>query len=687
MDIKWKNIPKITKICKGIWCLTAFVLAVFLATVFHSGNLEIVVDALHHSDYVQSAAHRLEVMDAFETLSDYISQENLIEKSQEGTDRQTKKWEYSVQTDEREVYYDTAAQKKGWDFEYCSTGKQNYLYGRYPFLLSSTKSVNSSHPSGLTLGYWYLYQEGKLTRSSGSNQQLDVNDIHISMGEMDTITVGFTKGVMLQKIQNWDYYCEYLQVLFFSLLLFFVLSLVLWIVRIIMLTESASHNEIAAAHQSNPKLPYDLLSLGIVAAIAFCLFLICHFHEPVYRLVYHSEWWGQTFLCVLLETLCCLAVFLMLEKLITHRGYCYFKDHFDSGFWTGLCFLGKLLSGQLIFPEYYRKSRKWYFILLSVCNFVLALLCIWLIYQRERAAVVVSFVFLGFVLLYHINTLWQLYQYRQLEKQILMIYEGNYQGEIDIRKDSCFAEDIRMLQEIGIGFEQTLQDKIKSERTKVELVTNVSHDLKTPLTSIIGYVDLLSRDANLSEQSKTYVHILGQKADRLKTIVADVYELAKTTSGEITIDKKQLNFNKLIIQVTADMEEWMQQAKLRMKLQLTAEDVMIESDGNRLYRVLQNLIDNTRKYSMQGTRVYFLESIEEERVILKIVNTANYEMDFCEEEVTERFFRGDKSRNSEGSGLGLSIAEGFTLACGGSFRVDIEGDQFKVLLSFPIMRA
>lgn len=243
----------------------------------------------------------------------------------------------------------------------------------------------------------------------------------------------------------------------------------------------------------------------------------------------------------------------------------------------------------------------------------------------------------------------------------------------------------KIYKEINKGFNQSLEEQMKSERMKISLVTNVSHDLKTPLTSIISYVDLLSKEEDLSETSRDYVNILKQKSDRLKQIVSDLFDLAKSTSGDITIYYEQLDLKKLIEQTLGDMEDKIEASGLQLKIKLPSEPVNIIADGKKLYRVFQNVIDNVLKYSLIGTRAF----IELEKIngiaTATIKNTACYEMDFTEEEILQRFTRGDKSRTTEGSGLGLSIAESFTNVCGGRFKIAVDGDLFKVIISFDAL--
>ncbi len=239
-------------------------------------------------------------------------------------------------------------------------------------------------------------------------------------------------------------------------------------------------------------------------------------------------------------------------------------------------------------------------------------------------------------------------------------------------------------EEINKGFDDSLEGKMKAERMKVNLITNVSHDLKTPLTSIISYVDLLKREDGLSDQAKEYVGILSDKSNRLKSIVSDLFELAKSTSGDIKLELKEIDIRKLIQQTLGEMSDIIETSGIQVRTELPEEAVIITSDGNKLYRVLQNIIDNALKYSLKGTRVYVKLENNGTDAKVTVINTSAYEMSFTEEEILQRFYRGDEARSGEGSGLGLSIAESFTRNLGGRLKVVIDGDQFKVIMEFPL---
>lgn len=270
----------------------------------------------------------------------------------------------------------------------------------------------------------------------------------------------------------------------------------------------------------------------------------------------------------------------------------------------------------------------------------------------------------------------------ELERQIEQICSGNDQYRPVLSKNSAYEESSRQLTELGESYKKSLAEQIKSERMKVDLITNVSHDLKTPLTSIISYVDLLSKET-LPPQAQEYVSVLQQKSERLQSIVADVFDLAKVTSGEIAVSLEALDLSKLSEQAFAEMEDKFAGFEVRRKI--CQPPVTVLGDGKKLYRIIQNLLDNALKYSLKGTRIYYTLEKSENKAVISIVNTSSYEMNFTAEEIMERFVRGDKSRTSEGSGLGLAIAKGFANTCDGDLRIEIEGDMFKAIAEFPLL--
>lgn len=270
----------------------------------------------------------------------------------------------------------------------------------------------------------------------------------------------------------------------------------------------------------------------------------------------------------------------------------------------------------------------------------------------------------------------------QLMDHIELIKNGDMKTRLEVAADADIYPAAQNLNSIQEGMSIAVGEKIKSERMKIDLITNVSHDLKTPLTSIISYVDLLNKEEGLPEHVNDYIKILAQKSERLKNLIQDLFDLSKASSDNISLDMEKIDLARLIKQTLADMEESINVSGLTFRVNIPDEPVYIISDGKKLYRVWENLIANVLKYSLTGSRVFIDLSLDNQGALATIKNTANYEMKFSEDEILQRFVRGDESRTTEGSGLGLAIAQSFTQICNGQFSVKIDGDLFKVELGF-----
>lgn len=268
-----------------------------------------------------------------------------------------------------------------------------------------------------------------------------------------------------------------------------------------------------------------------------------------------------------------------------------------------------------------------------------------------------------------------------LVSRIETIHDGLILEPYEVSDQSNFAEAIENLNDIQAGMNTALKEQMKSERMKVELIANVSHDIKTPLTSIISYVELLKQE-ELPEHIKEYVLILENKSQRLKKMVQDVFEVSKAASGELPVNMEKLDLAKLLCQTLADMAEQIDEASVFVKSAISDQPVMICADGERLYRVFQNLIQNSLKYSLEGSRIYITLQTDGKLAVASVKNISREEIPE-DIDYTERFARGDKSRSDGGSGLGLSIAQSFTEACGGTFSIEVIADLFVVTISFP----
>ena len=268
-----------------------------------------------------------------------------------------------------------------------------------------------------------------------------------------------------------------------------------------------------------------------------------------------------------------------------------------------------------------------------------------------------------------------------LTDQILAVREGNLTKEMRLSEETDLREAADSLNQIQKGLETALREQIKSERMKVDLVTNVSHDIKTPLTSIISYAELLRQEEELPRHVKEYIQILGEKAERLRGIVQDVFEISKATSGQLPIQMETLDMGKLLRQTLADMNDRIEESGLTMRTAIPETPVPVMADGQRLYRVFQNLLQNALRYSLEGSRVYLTLTEEAGQAVVRVKNTSGVEL-ADSKDFTERFVRGDESRTDGGSGLGLSIAKSFTEACGGRLTVETDADLFTVTVRF-----
>lgn len=239
---------------------------------------------------------------------------------------------------------------------------------------------------------------------------------------------------------------------------------------------------------------------------------------------------------------------------------------------------------------------------------------------------------------------------------------------------------------IGKGIKEAVEISMKDERMKADLITNVSHDIKTPLTSIINYVDLLKREQVGSEKARDYIRVLDEKSQRLKQLTDDLVEASKITSGTISLQFERINLTELMNQTIGEFSEKFEEKNLVTVMNVNTGNTVVEADSRRIWRVMENLFNNVYKYAMPGTRVYVsMDQVgKEERVQVSIKNISENYLNCKPEELTERFIRGDESRTTEGSGLGLSIAKNLTLAQKGTFEIELDGDLFKVFMTFPL---
>ena len=240
----------------------------------------------------------------------------------------------------------------------------------------------------------------------------------------------------------------------------------------------------------------------------------------------------------------------------------------------------------------------------------------------------------------------------------------------------------------ALEIEKTSMEKVsRSDQLRMDLITNVSHDLKTPLTSMVGYIELLKKE-ELSDTARDYLEVISNRAGKLKEMIESLFTLAKVSSGNVELRKEHITLNRLIEQIFADMQDKILQSGLEFVTLLSEEDTGMIADNGYMYRICQNLLENALKYSAKGTRIFVTtrvlgEKLNDEKVCLEITNTAGYHMDFQKEDIVERFARADKARTTEGNGLGLAIVSTYAKALGGEFDIFVDCDQFKARVIFP----
>ena len=275
---------------------------------------------------------------------------------------------------------------------------------------------------------------------------------------------------------------------------------------------------------------------------------------------------------------------------------------------------------------------------------------------------------------------------RKLYKSSEELAMGNLSYQTDTAKMFWdFKTHGENLNNIALGMSKAVEERLKSERMKTELITNVSHDIKTPLTSIINYSDLISKETSTNENIKEYSLALHRQSERLKKLIEDLMDASKVSTGNIEVLLAPCEADVFITQAVGEYEDKLKSHELHLVTKIPQNNLKIMVDGRHMWRIFDNLMNNVCKYAQGGTRVYFTLDKIDDKAVFSIKNTSHYPLDISSEELMERFVRGDRSRHTEGSGLGLSIAKSLTELQKGNFELMVDGDFFKVTISFPII--
>ena len=317
-----------------------------------------------------------------------------------------------------------------------------------------------------------------------------------------------------------------------------------------------------------------------------------------------------------------------------------------------------------------------YFILFIVAN----LICFGIMWSDGFPGIVLSII-LYIVTYSYISK--RVKSFVKIKSAINDLYKGN--TELNLKEEEFtteMKETSKEINDIAGGLSNAIDERLKSERLKTELITNVSHDIKTPLTSIINYIDLLKKEGIDSIKAEEYLNILDSKSQRLKKLTEDLVEASKASSGAIKLNIDKLNVNELIKQVSGEFEDKFKAHKLEEIITLPEHDVYINADSRYMYRVLENMYSNISKYALEGTRVYTDIIENDSSIMIQLKNVSKQKLNISVDELMQRFVRGDASRNTEGSGLGLSIASSLTDLQQGKFNIYLDGDLFKVTIEF-----
>ena len=318
----------------------------------------------------------------------------------------------------------------------------------------------------------------------------------------------------------------------------------------------------------------------------------------------------------------------------------------------------------------------------AVGLFQFIIIAIFTYYPAERTFLLLLFTVLDIAVIISLSIL-----LKRIKEGGEKIAAGDLEHKIDTKyMHGDFKDFADSLNNINEGLSVAINEKIKSERFKTELITNVSHDIKTPLTSIINYVDLIKKEEPENENIREYIDVLDRQSSRLKKLIEDLMEASKASTGNLAVNLSVCEAGVLLSQTVGEFDERLKAAGLTPVVSIPETPVKIMADGRHLWRVFDNLMNNICKYSQVGTRVYLNVSERDGKAQITFRNISKYELNITGEELTERFVRGDKSRNTEGSGLGLSIAKSLTELQGGELKIDIDGDLFKVTLTFDTVQ-
>ena len=510
--------------------------------------------------------------------------------------------------------------------------------------------------------YNYAYRNS----SYGSNHSQKVKefgdyDIYSSYEEDKTAQATnflFNKNI-------YDFMLQHKQLPIYSCLM----SLVLLVIIAIYLFWAIGYkqDEEGISLNAMDQIPYEIISMICFSFLAIALSIITNFFD-----MYHYVVVTLYMIAYLIGYLACAIWGVTTIKRIKAKAF--WKSFLSYKIIRWFYYKTKKFISEMNRKTSSSKKVFWYYWGFIVISVVLA----------SMIGTGISLILLG------VFWLWAFYRLRRYNRQqneikeaLQKIYEGKTQIYLEEQElEGVLKEMAVYINDIAGGFSNAIEESLKSERLKTELITNVSHDIKTPLTSIINYVDLLKKEEIPNQKIKEYINILDKKSYRLKKLTEDLVEASKVSSGNVKLNREEINLKELIHQSIGEFKDRLEGKNLKIEMSMPEGDIKIKADNRYLYRVIENLFSNITKYALDGSRVYIDLKKERNKIEVSIKNISKDQLNISSEELMQRFVRGDKSRYTEGSGLGLSIAKSLTELQGGEFTIYIDGDLFKVVMKW-----
>lgn len=460
-----------------------------------------------------------------------------------------------------------------------------------------------------------------------------------------------------------------------GLVIFLILSTLILITMIVFLFSSAGHS---SKHEGIrltffDKIPYDIFLAVYIIVVGVSL---SYFIDAMYFYSAFSEFvFELTGAAVSLSALV-LSGFIA-STAVRIKAHCLFRN-------TLIYIILRQIKRIYM---YFSKNIKilWKSIIIIIFIFVLDILAFCFSIAASEAAPFIVFTLLLTALIFYMAAV-----LCKLKKAITTIANGDVNYKVDYKMMCLEARKCAIdINHIGDGISVAVDEAVKSERLKAELITNVSHDIKTPLTSIINYSDLLEKEKLDNEKAAEYVHIVNKHSNKLKRLIDDLVEASKASSGNVEMQMERCDATIMLSQVIGEFEDKATANNISLILDIPENPIYIMADGRHLFRIFDNLLNNICKYSMPGTRAYLSLKETKENIsyaVIEFKNISEYPLNISPDELTERFVRGDSSRHSEGNGLGLSIVRSFTELQNGRLEINIDGDLFKVILKFPTVK-